>query len=96
MKEYHRDLSVVEGGAWDRWDRLQREEEIKMMLRKADRKFEDGTPEIDEMHFKAILGFGIEEASKMLAKRRIDRNDPPSKEYREAEADLLMVSRNAK
>ena len=32
MKEYHRDLSVVEGGAWDRWLRIQRENEELFLM----------------------------------------------------------------
>ncbi len=88
--------SVVGSGLWDRYDELQRVEEIKMMLRKADRNFEDGTPEIDEIHFEAILGMGTERARMLLARQLIDAYDPPSEEYRKAEADLLRASRDVK
>lgn len=87
--------AVVESGLWDDWDASLAEEGVKMLLRKADRRFEDGTPEIDDLHFRVLAGMSMAEARELLGARGVDPYDPPSKAYRTAEKAVLEASRGA-
>lgn len=87
--------AVVLSGLWNEWDACLSEEKVKMMLRKSDRLLEDGNPEIDDLHFRVIMGMTIKEARALLKSRGIDPYDKPSERLEEAQKKLLEAARNA-